>query len=86
MKLKVCNEKTKLMFPEYRDMIQQLREDNPHFSKMFDDHEALDQEICLLEQDPVRIHRGEIEPLKRKKLFIKDQLYRILKGAQLKTS
>jgi uncharacterized protein YdcH (DUF465 family) len=53
---------------------------------MFDDHEALDQEICLLEQDPVRIHRGEIEPLKRKKLFIKDQLYRILKGAQLKTS
>ncbi|MDN5543209.1 MAG: DUF465 domain-containing protein [Acinetobacter sp.] len=32
------------------------------------------------------MHRGEIEPLKRKKLFIKDQLYRILKGAQLKTS
>jgi len=36
MKLKVCNKKTKLMFPEYRDMIQQLREDNPHFSKMFE--------------------------------------------------
>ena len=34
MKLKVCNKKTKLMFPEYRDMIQQLREDNPDFSKI----------------------------------------------------
>jgi uncharacterized protein len=47
------------MFPEYRDMIQQLREDNPHFSKMFDDHEALDQEICLLEQDPASFETTE---------------------------
>lgn len=86
MKLKVCNKKTKHMFPEYRETIEKLRQDDPHFSKMFDEHEALDQEICSLEQDPVRIHRGEIEPLKRKKLFIKDQLYRMLRGAQFKTS
>jgi hypothetical protein len=33
MKLKVCNKKIKLMFPEYRDMIQGLATDNPHFSK-----------------------------------------------------
>lgn len=70
------------MFPEFRDLIQQLREDNPHFARLFEQHEELDQEICLLEQDPVNVINIDIETLKRQKLKLKDELYRLLKLAQ----
>ena len=66
------------MFPEYREHIQQLREDNPHFARMFEQHEELDQEICLLEQDPVNLINSNIEGLKRRKLKLKDDMYRLL--------
>ena len=78
MKTKECNKKVKNMFPEYREHIQQLREDNPHFARMFEQHEELDQEICLLEQDPVNLINSNIEGLKRRKLKLKDDMYRLL--------
>jgi uncharacterized protein len=80
MKTKDCNKKTKLMFPEYRDIIQQLREENPHFAKIFEDHEELDREICQLEQDPVNYLQNDIEVKKRKKLRLKDEMYRLLRA------
>lgn len=82
MKTKECNKKIKNMFPEFRDLIQQLREDNPHFARLFEQHEELDREICLLEQDPVNVINIDIETLKRQKLKLKDELYRLLKLAQ----
>lgn len=80
MKTKDCNKKTKLMFPEYRDVIQQLREENPHFAKMFEDHELLDREIWQLEQDPVNFLHTDIEMKKREKLKLKDEMYRLLRA------
>ena len=50
MKTKECNKKVKLMFPEHREIIPQLRQDNPHFAKIFEEHEILDQEIYRLLQ------------------------------------
>lgn len=69
------------MFPEYRDLITQLKTENDlHFTKLFDEHNELDEEITNLENDPVAANsRGEeIEQLKRKKLALKDQLYQYL--------
>ncbi len=70
------------MFPEFKDLIPKLREDNPHFAKMFEQHEQLDREINLLEQDPVNQIRDDIELLKRQKLKLKDQMYLMLQQAQ----
>lgn len=80
MKIKDWNKKTKLMFPEYRDIITQLRKENPHFAKIFEEHALLDQEICQLELDPVNHIHSEIELKKRKKLKLKDEIYRLLKA------
>ena len=80
MKTKECNKKTKFLFPEYRDIIQQLRLDNPHFAKLFEDHETLDREISQLELDPVQLIHSDIELKKRKKLQLKDEMYRLLKA------
>ena len=69
------------MFPEFKDLIPKLREDNPHFAKMFEQHEQLDREVNLLEQNPVNQIRDDIELLKRQKLKLKDQMYLMLQQA-----
>ena len=83
MKTKDCNKKIKNMFPEFRDLIQRLRDSNPHFSKIFEDHEQLDREISQLELDPVHQINDDIEALKRKKLRLKDEMYHLLRNAQI---
>jgi hypothetical protein len=69
------------MFPEYRDLITQLKTTDHHFTRLFDEHNAVDQKITNMES---RIEPGtsdEIEILKKEKLQLKDQLYVILKEA-----
>lgn len=69
------------MFPEYRDLITQLKTTDQHFTRLFDQHNAVDQKITNMES---RIEAGtpeEIEILKKEKLQLKDQLYVILKEA-----
>ena len=82
MKVKECNKKLKNLFPEFRELIQPLREENPHFDKIFEEHETLDHEITHLELNPVNVINDDIEFLKRKKLKLKDEMYRLLKQAQ----
>ncbi|MCY1433333.1 hypothetical protein D9M71_493590 [compost metagenome] len=69
------------MFPEYRDLISRLKTEDAHFTRLFDEHNELDQRIKNLE---ARIELGtetEIETLKKEKLNLKDQLHAILKEA-----
>lgn len=66
------------MFPEYRDLITQLKTTDHHFGRLFEQHNALDQKIKNMES---RIEVGspdKIELLKKEKLQLKDQLYAIL--------
>ncbi len=74
--------KGEFMFPEYRALISQLKQDDAHFSKVFEEHNALDHEIIRLEQNPVTSGLNEIENLKRQKLKLKDELYKMLKQAE----
>lgn len=78
MKTKECNKKIKKMFPEHHDLIHKLRHDDPHFAKIFEHHEELDKEIVQLELNPVNLINDNIELLKRKKLKMKDEIYKIL--------
>lgn len=67
------------MFPEYRELITELKQKDAHFQRLFDEHNLLDQEIAKMEKDPVAGHRyDEIENKKKQKLHIKDELYQIL--------
>jgi uncharacterized protein YdcH (DUF465 family) len=69
------------MFPEYRDLITQLKTTDHHFTRLFDKHNAVDQKIKNIES---RIEAGtheEIEKLKKKKLQLKDEIYTLIKKA-----
>lgn len=69
------------MFPEYRALISQLKQEDAHFAKVFEEHNELDHQIIRLEQDPVTSGLDDIEVLKRKKLKLKEELYDMLKRA-----
>lgn len=68
------------MFPEYRDLISKLKTSDTHFSRIFDEHNELDQKIINLEKDPVASvsQEQDIEELKKQKLALKDELFKIL--------
>ncbi|QLQ01033.1 MAG: YdcH family protein [Burkholderiaceae bacterium] len=67
------------MFPEYRDLITKLKTTDHHFTRLFDQHNALDQKITNMENHVEQGTPVEIENLKKEKLLLKDQLYAILK-------
>lgn len=68
------------MFPEHRELITKLKTTDHHFTKLFDKHNELDEQIINLEKDPVASvsREEEIEELKKEKLHLKDELYKIL--------
>lgn len=68
------------MFPEYRERIAELRANDRHFSRLFDQHNALDHEIKNLEDRHTPSLHSEIEQLKKEKLLIKEKLYVLLKS------
>ena len=70
------------MFPEYRDLISQLKTTDRHFTNLFDKHNDLDQKIKNLESHIELGTSAEIESLKKEKLALKDELYAVLRKAQ----
>jgi len=71
------------MFPEYRDLISQLKTSDLHFRHLFDQHNELDKKIRNLEGhvDHAHARQEEIEGFKKEKLRLKDQLYALLQQA-----
>ena len=69
------------MFPEYRDLITELKTTDQHFTRLFEKHNVLDQTIKNMESHIETATLEEIESHKKEKLLLKDQLYAILKKA-----
>ncbi len=67
------------MFPEYRELISQLKTSDRHFQNLFDKHNDLDQKIQNLEAHIEHATHHEIESLKKEKLALKDELYSLLR-------
>ena len=67
------------MFPEYRDLITQLKATDRHFLNLFEKHNELDQRIKNMESGIEPATNLDIEALKREKLALKDELYQILR-------
>jgi uncharacterized protein len=66
------------VFPEFRDLISQLKTEDGHFARLFHRHNELDQEIKNMEAGIVPANGMAIEQLKKEKLQLKDSLYQIL--------
>lgn len=67
------------MFPEFRDLISKLKNEDAHFSRLFDKHNELDQTIKNIEANIQLGTPTEVENMKKEKLRLKDEMYVILK-------
>ena len=69
------------MFPEYRDLITQLKTTDSHFLNLYEKHNELDQRIKNMDLGIEPATHHVIEVLKKEKLALKDELYQILRTA-----
>ncbi|ECJ2362646.1 YdcH family protein [Salmonella enterica] len=67
------------MFPEYRELISRLKNEDAHFSVLFQRHNELDHEVSRGEAHPVPDHMLLMK-MKREKLHLKDEMHRILRS------
>ena len=71
------------MFPEYRELISQLKTNDRHFQYLYNKHNELDQRIKNMEARIEPASHEEVETLKKKKLLLKDQIYDLLKKSSV---
>ncbi|CAG9203979.1 putative protein YdcH [Paraburkholderia caribensis] len=69
------------MFPEYRDLIARLKQEDAHFARLFERHNELDHQVHNMETGVVHGDSHSIEVLKKEKLRLKDSLYAIIRRA-----
>jgi hypothetical protein len=67
--------------PEFREKIHELKVNNNHFAKLFDEYHEVDHEVRRIEQEVETPSDEYTEELKKKRLHLKDELYSILNQA-----
>jgi len=66
------------MLHEYRDEIHDLKQENAHFANIFEKHNELDKKIEHAEVGDTPMTDMEIEVLKKEKLLLKDEAYKMI--------
>lgn len=66
------------MLHEYRDEIHELKQKNAHFAKIFEKHNELDNKIEHAENGDIPMTDMELETLKKEKLLLKDEAYKMI--------
>ncbi len=65
-------------FPEHYDRIHELKMNNNHFARLFKTYHELDHEILRIEEGVENHADDYVEDLKKKRLYHKDQLYKMI--------
>lgn len=66
-------------FPQYKEMIAALQEEDVEFKKMYQEYHRLDNEIRSIEQNVETVSDVYAEGLKKKRVYLKDCIYQRLK-------
>ena len=69
-------------FPEYREVIHTLKMTNEHFREIFDAYHKIDKEVYRVENNIEPRSDTEMEDLKKRRLVLKDELFRILRQSK----
>ena len=64
--------------PEHRERIHQLKVSDEHFARLFDEYHELDHQILRMEEGIETPSDDVLEELKKKRLYLKDQLYSMI--------
>lgn len=61
-------------FPEYKERIHQLKMENAHFARLFEEYDDLDHELRRIQQEIETPSDEVVETFKKKRLHLKDEL------------
>jgi hypothetical protein len=64
--------------PEFKEKIHQLKLEDNHFSKLFDEYHKVNSDVLRLEAEDIPVTDEAFESLKKQRLHLKDKLYNIL--------
>ena len=65
-------------FPEYLDYIHSLKTASEQFGHMYDEYHQLTREVERLEEEDLPVDDFTIENMKKHRVWLKDQMYRML--------
>jgi uncharacterized protein YdcH (DUF465 family) len=65
-------------FPELKEKIHTLKTSDHHFARRFNEYNDLDREVRRLEDEGSPKADETMEDMKKKRLALKDELYKIL--------
>lgn len=66
-------------FPEFQERIHSLRQSDPQFARLYDDYQALDNQVYQAETDGSFTQDADMEDMKKRRALLKDKLYEALK-------
>ncbi len=67
--------------PEHRDKIHELKMNNNHFARLFEEYHEVDHEVHRIETGVENTSDDYLEGRKKRRLYLKDELYRMIKQA-----
>jgi uncharacterized protein len=65
--------------PEHRDTIHKLKMTDQHFSRLFDEYHEVDHEVHRIETGIENTSDEYLDERKKQRLYLKDELYRMIK-------
>jgi uncharacterized protein YdcH (DUF465 family) len=68
--------------PEHKERIHQLKISDEHFAKLFDEYHELDHQVLRMEEGIETPSDEVLEELKKKRLYLKDQLFSMIMNAE----
>jgi uncharacterized protein YdcH (DUF465 family) len=68
-------------FAEFKDRIRELKMNNAHFVKKYDEYATVDDEVYRIEEEIETPSDAYTETLKKRRAKLKDELYAILREA-----
>lgn len=68
-------------FPEHEQAIHNLKMNDRHFSKLFDEYHDIDKGIRRIEEEVEASSDQRLEDLKTRRVHLKDELYGMLQKA-----
>jgi len=80
----MLNEKHDLVheLPEYRDAIHELKMNNQHFSRLFEEYHDTDHEIHRIETGVTTTSDEYLQERKKTRLQLKDELFQMIKKSE----
>jgi uncharacterized protein YdcH (DUF465 family) len=79
----MLNEKHDLVheLPEHRETIHNLKLNNNHFARLFDEYHEVDHEVHRIETGVENTSDDYLEARKKKRLHLKDELFQMIRKA-----